>query len=179
MVTKGAVAKAAPKSADDALLWVLGGIVVMSLLKKGIGKLNPIPEIIDSGKVVIDKTIETAPEVGESAALAAIPGGSTFKLIDRGIGYTALPKEEGESWIDYALTLDYPGVPKYNLGDIPKNVRDFQLEGWARNIPLINVREEDESWMDYVSTVDFPGVPKYDLRDVPGDIGGFIGGIFN
>ena len=182
MVTKaGALTKAAPKSGDDALLWILGGVVVMSLLKTGIKSINPIPQIKDAAEAVIETTkegAEIAVEVAESAALVAIPSVSTYKLIKEALPFTALPKGEDESWMDYVSTIDFPGLPEYDLRNIPKNAREFQLEGWARTIPLINVREEDESWMDYVSTIDVPGLPKYDLRAAPGDIADIFGGIF-
>ena len=120
-------AKAAPKpSKDNAMGYLLAGIVGLWLLKSLAGKvLDPLGDI-GGGIVTGTKAVV---HVGDE-----LTGG--IQGDPRTLGYwtefdapfldTDIPlvnvKEPDQSWLDYTTTVDFPGIPEYNLLDTPGKI---------------------------------------------------------
>jgi hypothetical protein len=127
-------AKAAPKpSKDNAMGYLLAGVVGLWLLKSLAGKvLDPLGDIggalADVGGTIKTGTVAVV-DVGDE-----LTGG--IQGDPRTLGYytefdvpfydTNIPlvnvKEPDQSWLDYTTTVDFPGVPEYNLLDTPGKV---------------------------------------------------------
>jgi hypothetical protein len=118
-----AVAKKAPKpTADNAILYLLGGIVVLSLLKGAALKVfEPVARVAKQAVVVGDEL---------TGGIQGDPGTVTYWTeYDVPFSDTQVPlvnvKEPGQSWMDYVTTVDLPGVPEYNVRDLPGDVKGF------------------------------------------------------
>ena len=136
VVAKAAVgaAKAAPKpSADNAMGYLLAGVVGLWLLKNAAGKvLDPLAGIggafADVGRGVATGT-KAVVNVGDELT-GGIQGdprkASYWYEYDVPFSDVQIPlvnvKESDQSWLDYTTTVDFPGVPEYNLLDTPGKV---------------------------------------------------------
>ena len=120
-------AKAAPKpSKDNALGYLLAGVVGLWLLKSLAGKvLDPLGDVADAVKVAAQKTVYVGDELtggiqGDPRTLGY------YTEFDAPFWDTNIPlvnlKESDQSWLDYTTTVDFPGVPEYNLLDTPGKV---------------------------------------------------------
>ena len=117
-------AKAAPKpSADNAGLYLLGGLALVWLVKEGI--IDPFRNVVDfvgdaAGKAVFVGDELTGGIQGDPTTLPY------WTEIDAPFLDTQIPlvnvKEADQSWLDYTTTVDLPGVPEYNLLDTPGKV---------------------------------------------------------
>ena len=127
-------AKAAPKpSKDNAMGYLLAGVVGLWLLKSLAGKvLDPLGDIggvfADVGGGIVTGT-KAVVHVGDE-----LTGG--IQGDPRTLGYwtefdvpfsdTDIPlvntKEPDQSWLDYTTTFDFPGIPEYNLLDTPGKI---------------------------------------------------------
>jgi hypothetical protein len=136
VVAKAAVgaAKAAPKpSADNAMGYLLAGVVGLWLLKNAAGKiLDPLAGIggafADVGRGVATGT-RAVVHVGDELT-GGIQGdprkASYWYEFDVPFSDVQIPlvnvKESDQSWLDYTTTVDFPGVPEYNLLDTPGKI---------------------------------------------------------
>jgi len=120
-------AKAAPKpSKDNALGYLLAGVVGLWLLKSLAGKvLDPLGDVADAVKVAAQKTVYVGDELtggiqGDPRTLGY------YTEFDAPFWDTNIPlvnlKESDQSWLDYTTTVDFPGIPEYNLLDTPGKV---------------------------------------------------------
>ena len=120
-------AKAAPKpSADNAMGYLLSGVVALWLLKSAAGKvLDPLADI---GGAVVTGT-KAVVNVGDELT-GGIQGDprklSYWTEYDIPFSDTSIPlvnvKEPGQSWLDYTTTFDFPGLPEYNVMDTPGKI---------------------------------------------------------
>ena len=120
-------AKAAPKpSADNAMGYLLAGVVALWLLKSAAGKvLDPLADI---GGAVVTGT-KAVVHVGDELT-GGIQGDprklSYWTEYDIPFSDTSIPlvnvKEPGQSWLDYTTTFDFPGLPEYNVMDTPGKI---------------------------------------------------------
>jgi hypothetical protein len=127
-------AKAAPKpSKDNAMGYLLAGVVGLWLLKSLAGKvLDPLGDIggalADVGGAIKTGTVAVV-DVGDELT-GGIQGDprtlSYYTEFDAPFWDTNIPlvnlKESDQSWLDYTTTVDFPGVPEYNLLDTPGKV---------------------------------------------------------
>ena len=136
VVAKAAVgaARAAPKpSADNAMGYLLAGVVGLWLLKSAADKvLDPLAGIggafADVGRGVATGT-KAVVNVGDELT-GGIQGdprkASYWYEFDVPFSDVQIPlvnvKESDQSWLDYTTTLDFPGVPEYNLLDTPGKI---------------------------------------------------------
>jgi hypothetical protein len=119
--------KAAPKpSKDNAMGYLLAGVVGFWLLKSAAGKiLDPLADI---GGAVLTGT-KAVINVGDELT-GGIQGdprkASYWYEFDVPFSDTNIPlvnvKESDQSWLDYTTTVDFPGVPEYNLLDTPGKI---------------------------------------------------------
>jgi hypothetical protein len=120
-------AKAAPKpSKDNAMGYLLAGVVGLWLLKSLAGKvLDPLGDVADAVKVAAQKTVYVGDELtggiqGDPRTLGY------YTEFDAPFWDTNIPlvnlKESDQSWLDYTTTVDFPGIPEYNLLDTPGKV---------------------------------------------------------
>ena len=120
-------AKAAPKpSADNAMGYLLAGLVALWLLKSAAGKvLDPLADI---GGAVVTGT-KAVVHVGDELT-GGIQGDprklSYWTEYDIPFSDTSIPlvnvKEPGQSWMEYTTTFDFPGLPEYNVMDTPGKI---------------------------------------------------------
>jgi len=120
-------AKAAPKpSSDNAMGYLLAGVVALWLLKSAAGKvLDPLADI---GGAVVTGT-KAVVHVGDELT-GGIQGDprklSYWTEYDIPFSDTSIPlvnvKEPGQSWLDYTTTFDFPGLPEYNVMDTPGKI---------------------------------------------------------
>jgi hypothetical protein len=120
-------AKAAPKpSADNAMGYILAGVVALWLLKSAAGKvLDPLADI---GGAVVTGT-KAVVHVGDELT-GGIQGDprklSYWTEYDIPFSDTSIPlvnvKEPGQSWMEYTTTFDFPGLPEYNVMDTPGKI---------------------------------------------------------
>ena len=120
-------AKAAPKpSADNAMGYILAGVVALWLLKSAAGKvLDPLADI---GGAVVTGT-KAVVHVGDELT-GGIQGDprkmSYWTEYDIPFSDTSIPlvnvKEPDQSWMDYTTTFDFPGLPEYNVMDTPGKI---------------------------------------------------------
>ena len=127
-------AKAAPKpSKDNAMGYLLAGVVGLWLLKSLAGKvLDPLGDIggalADVGGGIVTGT-KAVVHVGDELT-GGIQGDprtlSYYTEFDAPFWDTNIPlvnlKESDQSWLDYTTTVDLPGVPEYNLLDTPGKI---------------------------------------------------------
>ena len=116
-----AVAKKAPKpTTDNAMLYLLGGIVVLSLLKGAAVKVfEPVVKVAKQAAYVGDEL---------SGGLQGDPTTVTYWTeFDVPFSDVQIPlvnvKEPDQNWMDYATTVDLPGVPEYNVRDLPGDIK--------------------------------------------------------
>ena len=120
-------AKAAPKpSKDNAMGYLLAGVVGLWLLKSLAGKvLDPLGDVADAAKVAAQKTVYVGDELtggiqGDPRTLGY------YTEFDVPFSDVQIPlvnvKESDQSWLDYTTTVDFPGVPEYNLMDTPGKI---------------------------------------------------------
>jgi|TARA_R110000824_G_scaffold2666_1_gene12328 hypothetical protein len=120
-------AKAAPKpSAENAMGYLLAGVVALWLLKSAAGKvLDPLADI---GGAVVTGT-RAVVHVGDELT-GGIQGDprklSYWTEYDIPFTDTSIPlvnvKEPGQSWMEYTTTFDFPGLPEYNVMDTPGKI---------------------------------------------------------
>jgi hypothetical protein len=120
-------AKAAPKpSADNAMGYLLAGVVALWLLKRAADKvLDPLADI---GGAVVTGT-KAVVHVGDELT-GGIQGDprkmSYWTEYDIPFSDTSIPlvnvKEPDQSWMDYTTTFDFPGLPEYNVMDTPGKI---------------------------------------------------------
>ena len=120
-------AKAAPKpSADNAMGYILAGVVALWLLKSAAGKvLDPLADI---GGAVVTGT-KAVVHVGDELT-GGIQGDprklSYWTEYDIPFSDTSIPlvnvKEPDQSWMEYTTTFDFPGLPEYNVMDTPGKI---------------------------------------------------------
>jgi len=125
-----AVAKKAPKpTTDNAMLYLLGGIVVLSLLKGAAGKiLDPLADIGGAIKTGTRAVVNVGDEL--TGGIQGDPSTVTYWTeFDVPFSTVQVPlvnvKEPDQSWMDYVMTVDLPGVPEYNVRDVPGDVKGF------------------------------------------------------
>lgn len=153
------VAKKAPKpSADNAGMYLLGGLALVWLFKEGI--VDPLRNVFNFVEDAAKKTVYVADQL--TGGIQGDPRTLEYWTeVDVPFSDTQIPlvnvREENQSWLDYTTTFDFPGLPEYNVLDTP-----------------VNVKEEDQSWLDYTTTFDFPGLPEYNVLDTPGKLGGLF-----
>jgi hypothetical protein len=118
-----AIAKKAPKpTTDNAMLYLLGGIVVLSLLKGAAGKvLEPVVKVAKQTAYVGDEL---------TGGLQGDPTTAKYWYeFDVPFSDVQIPlvnvKEPDQNWMDYATTVDFPGVPEYNVRDLPGDIKGF------------------------------------------------------
>ena len=118
-----AVAKKAPKpTTDNAILYLLGGIVVLSLLKGAAVKVfEPVVKVAKQAAYVGDEL---------TGGLQGDPTTGTYWTeFDVPFSDVQIPlvnvKEPDQNWMDYATTVDLPGVPEYNVRDLPGDIKGF------------------------------------------------------
>jgi len=116
-----AVAKKAPKpTTDNAMLYLLGGIVVLSLLKGAAVKVfEPVVKVAKQAAYVGDEF---------TGGLQGDPTTVTYWTeFDVPFSDVQVPlvnvKEPDQNWMDYATTVDLPGVPEYNVRDLPGDIK--------------------------------------------------------
>jgi hypothetical protein len=119
------VAKKAPKpSADNAGMYLLGGLALVWIVKNGI--FDPLGNVFDfvgdaAGKVVYVGDELTGGIQGDPRTL------SYWTEVDPPFTDVQIPlvnvKEENQSWIDYTTTVDFPGLPEYNVLDTPGKIK--------------------------------------------------------
>jgi len=125
-----AIAKKAPKpTADNAMLYVLGGIVVLALLKNAAGKiLDPLADIGGAIKTGTRAVVNVGDELtgGLQGDPTTVPYWTEF---DVPFSDTQIPlvnvKEPNQGWMDYVATVDLPGVPEYNVQGLPGDIKGF------------------------------------------------------
>jgi len=114
-------AKAVPKpSKDNAMGYLIAGVVGIWLLK------NAASFVIDPLKGAAGAVINVGDEL-----TGGIQGDPTsiryWTEFDVPFSDTQIPlvniKEEEQSWMDYATTVDFPGLPEYNLQDTPGKIK--------------------------------------------------------
>ena len=120
-------AKAAPKpSAENAMGYLLAGVVALWLLKSAAGKvLDPLADI---GGAVVTGT-RAVVHVGDELT-GGIQGDprklSYWTEYDIPFSDTSIPlvnvKESDQSWMEYTTTFDFPGLPEYNVLDTPGKI---------------------------------------------------------
>jgi len=116
-----AVAKKAPKpTTDNAMLYLLGGIVVLSLLKGAAVKVfEPVVKVAKQAAYVGDEL---------TGGIQGDPTTVTYWTeFDVPFSDVQIPlvnvKEPDQNWMDYATTVDLPGIPEYNVRDLPGDIK--------------------------------------------------------
>jgi hypothetical protein len=116
-----AVAKKAPKpTTDNAMLYLLGGIAVLWLLKGAAVKVfEPVVKVAKQAVYVGDEL--TGGLQGDPTTVAY------WTEFDVPFSDVQIPlvnvKESDQNWMDYATTVDLPGVPEYNVRDLPGDIK--------------------------------------------------------
>ena len=118
------VAKKAPKpSADNAGMYLLGGLALVWIVKNGI--FDPLRNAFDfvgdaAGKAVYVGDELTGGIQGDPRTL------SYWTEVDVPFSDTQVPlvnvKDENQSWLDYTTTVDLPGLPEYNVLNTPGKI---------------------------------------------------------
>jgi hypothetical protein len=115
-----AVAKKAPKpTSDNAGLYLIGGIAVLWLLKVSVQKvLEPVVAVAKQAAYVGDEL--TGGLQGDPSSV------QYWTEFDVPFSDVQVPlvnvKEPDQSWMDYATTVDLPGLPAYNVQDTPGKI---------------------------------------------------------
>ena len=129
VVAKVAVgaAKAAPKpSADNAMGYLLAGVVGLWLLKNAAGKiLDPLADIGGAFMTGTRAVVKVGDEL--TSGIQGDPRKASYWYeFDVPFSDVQIPlvnvKESDQSWLDYTTTVDFPGVPEYNLLDTPGKI---------------------------------------------------------
>ena len=123
-------AKKVPKpSSDNAMGYLIAGVVGVWLLKSAADLvIDPFQEL---GSAIKSGTMAVV-NVGDELTGGLQGDPSTVKFwteFDVPFSDTQIPlvniKEEDQSWMDYATTVDFPGLPEYNLQDTPGKIKGF------------------------------------------------------
>tara|TARA_R110002051_G_scaffold288840_1_gene351700 strand:- start:1 stop:417 length:417 start_codon:yes stop_codon:yes gene_type:complete len=121
-------AKAAPKpSKDNAMGYLLAGVVGLWLLKSAVEKvLDPFADVYDLGKKVAKTTVYVGDEL--TGGLQGDPTTAAYWYeVDLPFSDVQIPlvnvKESDQSWLDYTTTVDIPGIPEYNVQDAPGQLK--------------------------------------------------------
>ena len=121
-----AVAKKAPQpTTDHAMLYLLGGFAVLWLLKGAAVKVfEPVAKVAKQAAYVGDEL---------TGGLQGDPTTAKYWYeFDVPFSDVQVPlvnvKEPDQNWMDYATTVDLPGVPEYNVRDLPGDIKGFF--GW-------------------------------------------------
>jgi len=121
-------AKAAPKpSKDNAMGYLLAGVVGLWLLKSLAGKvLDPLGDIGGAIKTGAIATVEVGDEL--TGGLQGDPTSAAYWYeVDVPFSDVQIPlvnvKESDQSWLDYTTTVDIPGIPEYNVQDAPGQLK--------------------------------------------------------
>ena len=120
-------AKAAPKpSKDNAMGYLLAGVVGLWLLKSLAGKvLEPLGDIGGAIKTGAIATVEVGDEL--TGGLQGDPTTAAYWYeVDLPFSDVQIPlvnvKESEQSWLEYGTTVDFPGFPEYNVLDTPGKI---------------------------------------------------------
>tara|TARA_R110000765_G_scaffold334026_1_gene424473 strand:- start:1178 stop:1594 length:417 start_codon:yes stop_codon:yes gene_type:complete len=120
-------AKAAPKpSADNAMGYLLAGVVGLWLLKSAAGKiLDPLAGIGSGIKTGTRAVVSVGDEL--TGGIQGDPRvHSYYTEFDVPFSDVQIPlvnvKESDQSWMNYATTVDLPGLPEYNVLDTPGKI---------------------------------------------------------
>ena len=120
-------AKAAPKpSKDNAMGYLLAGVVGLWLLKSAVEKvLDPFADVYDLGKKVAKTTVYVGDEL--TGGLQGDPTTAAYWYeVDLPFSDVQIPlvnvKESDQSWLEYGTTVDFPGLPEYNVLDTPGKI---------------------------------------------------------
>jgi len=123
VMTAAAIAKKAPKpTTDNAMMYLLGGVVALWLLKTGVQK------VFEPVVAVAKKAVYVGDEL--TGGLQGDPTTVTYWTeFDIPFSDVQVPlvnvKEPDQSWMDYATTVDLPGIPEYNVQDLPGDIKGF------------------------------------------------------
>jgi hypothetical protein len=116
-----AVAKKAPKpTTDNAMLYLLGGIVVLSLAKRAALKaFEPLAKVAKQTVYVGDQL---------TGGIQGDPTTVTYWTeVDWPFTDVQTPlvnlKEPDQNWMDYVTEVDLPGVPEYNVRELPGDIK--------------------------------------------------------
>ena len=138
VVGSKAASKMPKPTSDNAMGYLIAGVVGIWLLKSAADKvLDPIGDVAGfvgdvasdvgsaiatgTGKVVwvgdeLTGTWQRDPRKLSTWTTATIP------FTEKEIPLVNL-KEQDESWMDYATTVDLPGLPEYNFQDAPGQIK--------------------------------------------------------
>ena len=121
-------AKKVPKpSSDNAMGYLIAGVVGVWLLKNAADFVwDPLQDI---GSAIKTGTVAVV-DVGDELT-GGIQGNPMsiryWTEVDVPFSDTQIPlvniKEEGQTWMDYATTVDLPGLPEYNFQDAPGQIK--------------------------------------------------------
>jgi len=118
-----AVAKKAPKpTTDNAMLYLVGGVVALWLLKNAaLSIYKPIAAVAKQAVYVGDEL---------TGGIQGDPTTATYWTeVDVPFSDVQIPlvnlKEPEQNWMDYATTVDLPGIPEYNVRDVPGDIKGF------------------------------------------------------
>jgi len=109
-------------TSDNTGLYLMGGIVALWLLKTGVQQVfEPVVAVAKQAVYVGDEL---------TGGLQGDPSTVTYWTeFDVPFSDVQIPlvnvKEPDQSWLDYATTVDLPGLPAYNLQDTPGKVKGF------------------------------------------------------
>lgn len=123
-------AKAVPKpSADNAMGYLLAGVVGIWLLKNAAGKiLDPLADIAGAIKTGTMAAVNVGDELtgGIQGDPRTVQYWTEYDLpfSDVQIPLVNL-KEPEQSWMNYTTTIDFPGVPEYDILDTPGKIREL------------------------------------------------------
>ena len=116
-----AVAKKAPKpTTDNAMLYLVGGVVALWLLKNAaLSIYKPIAKVAKQAVYVGD---ELTGGIQGDPTTATYWTEVDWPFVDVNTPLVNL-KEPDESWMDYVTTVDLPHVPAYNIRDVPGDIK--------------------------------------------------------
>jgi|TARA_R110000824_G_scaffold24408_1_gene86013 hypothetical protein len=121
-------AKKIPKpSSDNAMGYLIAGVVGIWLLKSAADLVwDPLQEIGSAIKTGTVAVVNVGDEL--TGGIQGDPSSIRYWTeVDVPFSDTQIPlvniKEEDQSWIDYATTVDLPVLPEYNLQDAPGQIK--------------------------------------------------------
>lgn len=123
VMAAAAAAKKTPKpTTDNAGFYLLGGIVALWLLKTGVQK------VFEPVVAVAKQAVYVGGEL--TGGIQGDPSTVTYWTeFDVPFSDVQAPlvnvKEPDQSWMDYATTVDLPGIPEYNVQDLPGDIKGF------------------------------------------------------
>jgi len=120
MVAAAVVKKAPKPTTDNAMLYLLGGFAVLWLVKGAALKVfEPVAKVAKQAAYVGDEL---------TGGIQGDPTTVTYWTeFDVPFSDVQIPlvnvKEPDQNWMDYATTVDLPGVPEYNVRDLPGDIK--------------------------------------------------------